>query len=354
MKKSLKLVGLGILLLAASCKKDDPEQPVVPKYSPTPYTLEIPSGFPQMIIPSDNPLTVEGIALGRKLFYDKILSGNFTQSCASCHNQQLSFSDNGTQFSTGINGQLGTRNAQALINMGFNLHYFWDGRSSTLEKQAIEPVPNPIEMHLSWTVAAERLNAHAQYPELFRKAFGTSTIDSTLTTKALAQFMRTMISSNSKLDKRLRNEVALTPSETNGLVIFNTEKGDCFHCHNIDAGRLMTDNMFHNNGLDAVFADLGRGAVTGNPADDGKFLTPTLRNIALTAPYMHDGRFQTLEEVVEHYNSGGTPSPTIDPLMKHVGTGLNLTAQEKADLVAFLHTMTDSTFIQNPAYSDPN
>lgn len=335
-----------------SCKKDDPKDPEIP-YLPTPYTLDIPAGFPQMVIPSDNPLTQEGVNLGKKLFYDNILSKNNTQSCASCHNQQLAFSDNGNRFSTGIDGQQGNRNAQALINMGFNLHFFWDGRAESLEAQALQPVPNPIEMHLSWNEAAQRLNAMPEYKTLFRQAFNTSVIDSSHVTKALAQFMRTMISANSKLDKRLRNEVALTPSETNGYVIYNTERGDCFHCHNIDGGRLLTDNQFHNNGLDATFTDLGRGAITGNPADNGKFLTPTLRNIALTAPYMHDGRFQTLEEVVEHYNSGGTPSATIDPLMKHVGTGLGLTAQEKADLIAFLHTLTDSTFISDSRFQNP-
>ncbi len=162
-----------------------------------------------------------------------------------------------------------------------------------------------------------------------------------------------MISYNSKLDKRLRNEISLTPSELNGFVIYVTERGDCFHCHNIDAGRLMTDNLFHNNGLDSVFTDLGRGAITGNAFDYGKFLTPTLRNIALTAPYMHDGRFQTLEEVVEHYNSGGKASATVDPLMKHVGTGLNLSNQEKADLVAFLKTMTDTSFINDTRFRSP-
>jgi cytochrome c peroxidase len=208
-------------------------------------------------------------------------------------------------------------------------------------------------MHLSWTEAAAKLNANSTYVDEFKKAFGISTIDSNYVVKAIAQFMRTMISYNSRLDKRLRNEISLTSSELNGYVIYVTERGDCFHCHNIDAGLLMTDNLFHNNGLDSVFTDLGRGAITGNAFDNGKFLTPTLRNIALTAPYMHDGRFQTLEEVVEHYNSGGKASSTIDPLMKHVGTGLNLNTQEKADLVAFLKTMTDSSFINDERFKSP-
>ncbi len=352
--KYLLAVLMGFLLIfgLGSCERDEPKDPELP-FQQTPYDLQIPAGFPQMEIPADNPLTKEGVKLGRRLFYDKILSRDFSQSCASCHNQQLAFSDNGNQFSIGVDGQAGFRNAQALINVGFNKHFFWDGRSPTLEIQALEPVPNPIEMHLSWAEAAQRLNTNSEYKQLFKEAFNASMVDSIHVAKALSQFMRTMISSNSKLDKRLRNEIALSPSEINGYVIFNTEKGDCFHCHNIDGGRLVTDNQFHNNGLDATFTDLGRGAVTGNPADYGKFLTPTLRNVALTAPYMHDGRFQTLEQVIEHYNSGGIPSPTIDPLMKHVGTGLGLTAQEKSDLLAFLHTLTDSTFMNDERFSDP-
>ena len=351
MKKYVLLLLFTIPLVVVSCRKDDEEEET--PYQTTPYELVKPAGFPAMNIPSDNPLTVEGVALGRMLFYDNILSGNNTQSCASCHNQALSFTDNGKRYSTGITGAIGNRNAQPLINMGYNLHYFWDGRSTTLEEQALGPVKNPIEMHLAWTEAAAKLNASPTYKAEFKKAFNIDNIDSSYVVKALAQFMRTMISYNSRLDKRLRNEATLTPSELNGYVIYNTEKGDCFHCHSIDAGRLLTDNQFHNNGLDSIFTDLGRGAITGNPNDNGKFLTPTLRNIALTAPYMHDGRFETLEEVVEHYNSGGKASLTVDPLMKHVGTGLNLTTQEKADLVAFLRSMTDSTFINDTRFTKP-
>jgi cytochrome c peroxidase len=354
MKKHVILVILSVALFVFACKKDKEDDIITDTpYQTSPYTVETPAGFPAMNIPTDNPLTVEGVALGRKLFYDKILSGNNMQSCASCHNQALSFTDNGTQFSTGITGAIGTRNAQPLINLGYNLHYFWDGRGTTLEQQILEPVSNPIEMHLPWTEAAAKLNANSTYVDEFKKAFGISKIDSSYVVKALAQFMRTMISYNSRLDKRLRNEISLTSSELNGYVIYVTERGDCFHCHNIDAARLMTDNLFHNNGLDSVFTDLGRGAINGNAFDNGKFLTPTLRNIALTAPYMHDGRFQTLEEVVEHYNSGGKASATVDPLMKHVGTGLNLSNQEKADLVAFLKTMTDSSFINDVRFKSP-
>ena len=332
-----------------SCKKDDDEK----FFTPTFLTIERPAGFPEMIIPAENPTTVEGVALGRKLFYETLLSGNNTMSCGSCHNQSLAFTDNGRSVSTGIDGIQGNRNAQALINLGWNRKFFWDGRAQSLEIQALEPITNPIEMHETWPNAISKLKAAKTYKEDFFKAFGTNDFNSSHAVKALAQFMRTMISYNSRLDKKLRYEINLTPNELNGLVIYMTERGDCFHCHNIDGGRLLTDNLFHNNGLDSVFTDSGLYGITGNPSDMGKFLTPTLRNIALTAPYMHDGRFATLEEVVEHYNSGGKPSATVDPLMKHVGTGLGLSAQEKADLVAFLKTFTDSTFITNPAFSNP-
>ena len=351
MKVVFKILFFTLFLVSiVRCAKDKEDEDV---YKTTPYVLTIPTGFPQMQIPADNPFTNEGIALGKKLFYEKLLSGNNTQSCESCHNQALAFTDNGNRFSTGIQGIEGNRNSQPLMNLGFNLHYFWDGRKTTLENQILEPVPNPIEMHQSWILAMSKLNAHPEYPTLFKQAFNTDRIDSMHVVKAIAQFLRTMISSNSRLDKRLNNTGNLTNSELNGLVIFKTEKGDCFHCHQIDGSRLLTDNQFHNNGLDATFTDLGRGAITGNASDNGKFLTPTLRNIALTAPYMHDGRFQTLEQVINHYDSGGVSSPTVDPLMKHVGTGLNLTNQEKADLLAFLRTFTDSTFINDTRFKQP-
>ena len=353
MKTLRYIIFLTLITTWAACQKDVPLTEPEPKPA-TPYTLEIPAGFPQINIPSDNPMTVEGIALGRKLFYDKILSKNNAQSCGSCHNQAHAFSDNGKVFSTGADGSIGTRNAQALINLGFNRHFFWDGRVTTLEKLALEPVKNPVEMHQSWATSAAKINARPDYVIDFKAAFGNKEIDSSLVVKVLAQFMRTMISSNSRFDKYVRHEIALTSSELNGFVIFNTERADCFHCHNLDGGFLITDNLFHNNGLDTEFADQGLGAITGSPFDAGKFLTPTLRNVALSAPYMHDGRFATLEAVINHYNTGGEASLTVDPLMKHVGTGLNLSAQERADLLAFLHTFTDEDFINDAQFSAPD
>ena len=311
-------------------------------FSSTPYIIETPYGFPDMHIPSDNPMSVEGVFLGEKLFKDPILSADNTQACINCHQQNFSFSDP-NQLSTGIDNIQGSRNASALINIGWNTSLNWDGSSLTLEEQAFEPVTNPIEMHNNWNNVESVLNSHADYPTLFKEAFNIDYIDSNHVVKAIAQFERTLISANSKLDRYLNNEEQLTISELNGYAIFNTEKGDCFHCH---ASQLFMDNQFHNNGLDIEpFLDLGRAKVTSNALDNGKFKTPTLRNIEMTAPYMHDGRFATLEEVVEHYDSGGKYSTTIDPLMKKLGIGLQLTNQEKIDLVAYLKTLTDHEFI---------
>jgi cytochrome c peroxidase len=346
------MAALFLLFFLISCSTDDnnSDEPVE-VYDPTPYALVIPEGFPDMIIPEDNPMTVEGVELGRRLFYDPILSADNTQSCADCHAAAFSFTDNGKQFSTGIDGIAGTRNSMAVINAGWMPHLFWDGRSTGLEHQALEPVPNPIEMHQPWTEAMGKLNAHPEYPDLFFKAFGTRQVDSTLVVKAIAQFERTMISSNSKWDRYLRGEVQLTQAESKGFEIFFTEKGDCFHCHTTI---LFTDNIFHNNGLDAEFTDMGLFDVTGDPNDMGKFKTPTLRNIAFTAPYMHDGRFATLEEVIDFYSHKVTFSPTIDPLMKQVGQGgIQLTDDEKESLLAFLNTLTDQSFIDNPDFSNP-
>ena len=311
----------------------------------TPYQIIIPPGFPAMQIPTDNPMTVEGVALGKKIFNDPILSADLTQSCASCHLQSAVFSDT-NRFSTGIDGLQGERNASTIINAGWNNSNFWDGRAATLEDQAFEPIINPIEMHNTWSNVEDALNSDTNYKDLFKKAFDIDYIDSIHVVKAIAQFERTLISSNSKYDQYLRQEIQLTPSELNGYVIFNTEKGDCFHCHGTE---IFMDNLFHNNGLDTEpFTDLGLGQVTGLSADNGKFKVPTLRNIEFSAPYMHDGRFSSLEEVVEHYSSGLNYSSTVDPLMKklHMG-GLHLTNQEKQDLINFLKTLSDTDFITN-------
>ena len=244
-----------------------------------------------------------------------------------------------------------------LFNLAWNYqeNFFWDGRASSLENQALQPVVDPVEMHNTWPNAVSSLQATSDYPELFSKAFGTSNIDSTLVSKAIAQFIRTLISSNSRFDQYLRGEIELTESERNGLQVFEDEnRGDCFHCHGDPNNPLWTDNDFHNNGLDKVFEDLGRGGVTGDPREFGEFKTPSLRNLAYTAPYMHDGRFETLEEVIDHYSEGLVYSETIDPLMKTVGEGgVQLTEKDKQDLKAFLLSLSDESFINDPDFQKP-
>lgn len=337
-KKIVFFIGLGFLF---SCGKTS----VNPK-TPTPYELMLPNRFPSPTIPENNPLTEEGVQLGRMLFYDNILSGDNTQSCSSCHSQETGFSDE-NRFSIGIDGKKGIRNSPTLINVMWTSPFFWDGRTETLELQAIEPVKDPIEMHQKWVDALSKLQKSENYPSLFNAAFQTENITTELVTKAIAQFERTLISANAKFDRPQE----FNDQEKRGELIFFTEKGDCFHCH---SSRLLTDNKFHNNGLDANFSDLGRGKVTGIANDNGKFKTPTLRNIAFSAPYMHDGRFQTLKEVIDFYSEEIQFSETIDPLMKNVHQGgIQLSEQEKEDLIAFLNTFSDIEFLNNPDFSSP-
>ena len=353
MKKYWKF--LFVYFVFTSCSSNESKD----EYIPVPYSLEIPVLFQEKLIPpilpTDNPLTEEGVALGKKLFFDPILSGDNSQSCADCHAPEKAFTDT-RQFSNGIDGVFGNRNSMPIFNVAWNFdeRFFWDGNAKSVEKQVLKPVVNPIEMHANWKNVAEKLSNHSEYPTLFKQAFGKVKIDSVLVTKAIAQFERTLISGSTKFDKYLRNEASLTSQELNGFNIFMDEsKGDCFHCHGSDNNPLWTDNTFHNNGLDAIFADKGLGIVTGDPSDNGKFKSPSLRNLAFTAPYMHDGRFKTLEEVINHYSEGLKKSPTIDPLMKKVNQGgVQLSVQEKADLKAFLLTLSDFDFINNSTFKN--
>lgn len=352
MKKSLYL---GLLLITIwSCQNDDG-----PTYAATPLALDVPTFFATSIlapvIPSDNPQTVEGVALGKQLFYDPVLSGNGTQACADCHLPSNSFTDS-RQYSVGSQGDIGTRNSMPLFNLAWNFgqRFFWDGAAQSLENQIFEPVTNPTEMNNSWPNVINSLEATVIYPDLFQEAFGTTRIDSVRVSKAIAQFLRTLISGNAKFDRHLTNNTPLSPEEARGLNIFLDEtRGDCFHCHGNPNTPLWTDNRFHNNGLDAFFTDNGLGGVTGDPRDDGLFKTPSLRNLAFTAPYMHDGRFFTIDQVIDHYSEGLVYSETISPLMKNVATGgVHLTPEEKLDLKAFLLSLSDQSFIENTAFQN--
>jgi cytochrome c peroxidase len=312
-------------------------------------TLAMTQRFPQVKLPADNPLTQEGVALGRQLFHDTRLSINHTQSCASCHDQTHAFADS-RRFSPGAQQQKGKRNAMPLFNLAWQPSFFWDGRAATLREQVLMPIQDAHEMNETLPKVITKLSADAEYTQAFAKAFGSAEITPERIAKALEQFLLTLVSQDSRFDQAVRKVAELSESEKRGLQLFVTEfdpkrglrGADCFHCH---GGTLFTSQPFANNGLELADDDLGRMAVTQNAADRGKFKTPSLRNVARTAPYMHDGRFATLEEVVEHYSSGVRRNATLDPnLAKHPEGGIQLTPQEKADLVAFLKTLTDESF----------
>jgi cytochrome c peroxidase len=300
-----------------------------------------------MVIPKDNPLTEEGIALGRRLFFDPILSKDSSISCSTCHVPKRAFTD-GAAVSKGIYARIGKRSAMSLLNVGFySKGLFWDGRVASLEEQSLHPVRDSLEMGASWSKIGQKLQNHPVYPRLFRHAFGIKTlesIDSTLIGKALAQYERTLISANTKFDRVMRKETSFTSSEKRGWTIFfdaspAVPTSECNHCH-VDP--LFSTLAFENNGLVPVlslenYPDKGRGAVTGNRYDNGLFRVPTLRNLKYTAPYMHDGRFKTLDQVLDHYESGGHPGINVSPNVQK----LYLNKQDRADLIAFLNTLND-------------
>jgi cytochrome c peroxidase len=315
----------------------------------TPYPLEITARFPQVSLPEDNPLTEEGVALGRMLFHDPLLSSSNTQSCASCHTPKNAFADD-KPFSIGAQGQLGERNAMPLFNLAWGEEFFWDGRAKSLREQVLQPIQDAHEMNERLDRVLARLASTPAYPTAFAKAFGQSELTSEKLALALEQFLLTLVSQNSRFDLAVRKLATLSDEEKRGLQLFVTEYdparqlrgADCFHCH---GGTLFSDYQFHDNGLDLAEHDIGRMAATGLPSDRGKFKTPSLRNIAVTAPYMHDGRFATLEEVVDHYDCGVKRNANLDPnLAKHPISGLQLSGTDKRALVAFLKTLTDEAF----------
>lgn len=347
-----KLIFISVLILAFSCQKWKKEAII-------PYVLEIPSHFPQMPIPVDNPMTVQGVELGKQLFYDLRLSRDNSISCASCHQAANGFSD-ANQFSRGVNGAIGRRQAMPLFNLGWQQFLFWDGRAKTLEDQILFPVPDPIEMHQEWSKAIDKLEKDDAYVNDFKVLFKEKGIDKYKVAKVMAQFLRTMISGSSRFDIMYKIEnslslsskeqqVQITPEEWAGYDLFKNMNGaDCIHCH---SGVLMQVQGFSNNGLDETFSDLGRAEVTGLASDRGKFKIPSLRNIGFTAPYMHDGRFSTIDEVITHYSVNVKNSSTIDPLMEFAFQGgVQLDAQQRDYLKAFLNTMNDTNFINNPKY----
>jgi cytochrome c peroxidase len=314
----------------------------------TPYRLRFSRVFTIPDLPRDNPLTEEGVELGRQLFHEVRLSGNNRQSCASCHAPASAFSDSPKRVSAGAFGEEGTRNAMPLFNLAWKREFGWDGMASSLREQVLRPIEDPLEMHGNIDHTVVKLKEDAGYQTLFQKAFGSAEISGERVALALEQFLLTRISSNSRFDQASRGEANLSDEEKRGFQLFFTEfdprreqlGADCFHCH---GGANFTNHRFANNGLDTEPKDLGRYLTTLLESDRGKFSVPSLRNIELTAPYMHDGRFATLDDVIEHYSAGVQSSLTLDPnLAKHPESGIPLSSSDKAALVAFLKTLTET------------
>ncbi|PKP53314.1 MAG: cytochrome-c peroxidase [Bacteroidetes bacterium HGW-Bacteroidetes-1] len=364
-----------IILVILSCEKNSKEEPV---YKPTPYTFDIPFAFPtKMNIPVNNPMTVEGVELGRFLFYDGRLSGrthpDSLMSCGTCHIQANSFEagSNHPVFEGGfVHGLTGIQTQHVmlpLINLVWNQSgYGWNGflfndnpntNFRNLEDFVRIAVLAEDEIGGDTTKVKQLFQSIDGYPELFFKSFGSSSITFKNIEKAIAQFVRSLVSANAKFDRFLKGEEQLSSSELNGFVLFTTEEGaDCFHCHGGGGNPLFTTHLFYNNGKDTVFTDLlDRFSITGNITDKGAYKAPTLRNIELTGPYMHDGRFSSLDEVIDFYSHHVKWSEQINPLMHHVlRGGVQLTSTQKEDLKAFIRTLHDEGFLTNPAYSRPD
>lgn len=331
----------------AGCKPD-------PSYDVSANTMDtigfaIPQGWPQPYYTfQNNTLTQPGFELGRKIFYDPRLSRDNTISCASCHQQFAAFCHLDHSLSHGIDGLFGTRNAPGLFNLAWHPAYFWDGGVNNLENQPINPIQNHVEMDENLPDIINKMGADATYKSMFKSAFGDETINSQRIFKALAQFMAAMVSNHSRYDKYIAGDVsaAFTQQEIHGLSLFREK---CATCHKEP---LLSDFSYRNNGLfvDPGLNDSGRARITGDPNDMHKFKVPSLRNVDLTRPYMHDGRFQTLDAAVEHYRTDITPSATLDTLLTN---GIQMTDNDKADIISFLKTLTDTTFTKDKRFSQP-
>jgi cytochrome c peroxidase len=315
------------------------------------YVFVRPANFPEADYTfQNNPVTKEGFELGRALFYDPVLSADSSVACANCHQQARSFSDPVHRLSVGVNETIGVRNAPAIQNMAFQQHFFWDGGVKHLDFVPINAITSKIEMAETLSRVVSKLKRNSFYQRKFKSAFDSDEIDSQKMLYALSQFMNLMISANSRYDKYVRNEgEVLSADETQGLKLFAAK---CSTCHATD---LFTDGSFRNNGLNAAFElDSGRQRVSEDVADRGKFKVPSLRNIELTHPYMHDGRFKTLEEVLNHYSQSVIDSETLDPVLKQAGSlGITMTEEEKAKIILFLKTLTDKDFVKDERFKNP-
>lgn len=339
------IICLAVFFLLISCESDA-EYTDINK----PMEFEIPSNFPDLAQDiSQNYPTEKGFELGRKLFYDGKLSKDGTISCSFCHEQASAFTHHGHDFSHGINDLAGLRNAPAVQNMAFQSEYFYDGASNSIEMLSIAPIHNPVEMDETMEGIVAKLKKEKEYQKLFKVAFDSEEITSGMVLKALGQFMTVMISANSRYDKYVRQEEGgtLTAIEKQGKSLFENK---CSMCHQTD---LFTDNSFRNNGLppNPNLNDLGREIVTGFSSDRYKFKVPSLRNVELTAPYMHDGRFGSLESVLDFYRFGVSQTPNLDPHLNANGVlGIVISEEEKTALIAFLKTLTDDEYVHNPLF----
>lgn len=363
MNRLLPLVLLAVVLFAA-CKP--------PKVEQTPYQIEIPFGFPDRLnIPEDNPMTIEGVALGKCLFEDPHLCGyqgtnpDSMMSCAYCHVRAHNYDiglDN-PHFPDGIargrsTGTPTIHNVMPLTNLVFNHEgYFWNGsvcpanpNHSSIEDIVKMAILASDEMCGNEQQVLAAIRADSRYPEMFRLAFGTEEITMDRIQKAIAQYVRSLVSGNAKFDRYLKGEEQLTPQELHGYVLFTTEEGaDCFHCHGNEGSPLFTTNLFYNNALDNVFIDEhDRYSFTGDAMDHGAYRAPSLRNVMVSAPYMHDGRFANMDEVLQFYNEGLQSSPYVSPLMHKLEEGgRHLTPSDLEDIKAFLNTLTDDAYLGN-------
>lgn len=318
------------------------ETPLVSDGTYVPVSPALPSGWPAIVWPRDNPFSPAKAILGRRLFFETALSRDRSVSCGSCHKPEQGFADAGMPRSLGVHGLLTHRNSPTLTNIALGSSFLFEGGVPSLELQAIAPLFAANEMDMTGTEIEARLAADTLYVRLFRQAYGEAPISLNGVTRALATYQRTLVSYRAPFDRwKDGDETALSPAAQRGAALFLGEKGDCWHCH---APPLFTDRGFHNIGLETILSDLGRALVTGLSADEGKFKTPTLRNVAVTSPYMHNGQFTTLREVVEHYNAGGQPHPNASAMIRPLG----LTETEVSDLVAFLESLTDSSFLAEP------
>ena len=353
MKKAFKIAfifveTLSILILLipffiSSCKKDVALKTVSP---PDNILLVIPAGWQNPVYDfSTNPLNTDGFILGRKLFYETKLSSDNSVSCGSCHQQQFAFSNQNHPLSAGVNGLTGTHNAPALSNLIWQTNFMWNGGVNNIELVPLSPISNHVEMNESINDVVNKLQNDREYSTLFKNAFGTTTVSSQLVLKAMAQFTGMLISSNSKYDLYTRGQASLTASETNGFEVFQTR---CASCH---PAPLFTNLQYMNFGLDSIFTDAGRAGITGMASDSGLFKVPSLRNVAVTYPYMHDGRFATLNDVLNHYSTGIVHSATLSPELNHITP---LTNQEIQDIISFLNTLTDTVFINDVRFKNPN